>query len=99
MKHQMDDIYWDQWIDNDEVGCYKLLDYKAYYLSIRRLDMETDDPKLKNKYRLYITGTPKKEVFDTPQAAKEWVLEYIDKRVEAQFKRDRARFHKTINTK
>ena len=91
MKHQMDDIYWDQWIDNDEVGCYKLLDYKAYYLSIRRLDMETDDPEFKNKYRLYITGTPKKEVFDSPQDAKEWARTYIDKRVEEQHKRDRAR--------
>ena len=40
---------------------------------------------------MYITGTPKKEVFDTPNDAKQWARVYIDKRVEAQHKRDRAR--------
>jgi hypothetical protein len=88
MNEPIKNAYWDQWIDNDDIGIYKLLDYKSFHLSIRQLDMETDDPKYHNKYRLCITGVPLAKLFDTPIKAKEYALEHIDNQVNAQMQRD-----------
>jgi len=70
--------YWNHWIDNDDVGIYKLMDYKSIYLTIRRLDLETHDPGDSDKYRLCISGNPLSKLFKSPLQAKTYAKDFID---------------------
>ena len=78
MKNPLDDNFWNDWIGDELV--YRLIDYKSFYLTIKRLDLETEDPNDKDKYRLCIAGTPQKKKFNSVLEAKKYAKEFIDKR-------------------
>lgn len=78
IMNNLHEDYWNDWIDNDECGVYILKDYHSYYLNIRRLDLVTDNPDDKTKFRLCITGRPHKESFETADEAKKFAKEFID---------------------
>ena len=79
MKNPLDEYYWNNWIGDTLV--YRLMDYKSFYLTIKRLDLETDDPNDKDKYRLFIAGTPQKKKFNSVLEAKKYAKKFIDKKL------------------
>ena len=78
MKNLQDDNFWNDWIGDELV--YRLMDYKSFYLTIKRLDLETEDPNDKDKYRLFIADAAQKKKFNSVLEAKKYAKEFIDKR-------------------